>query len=139
MLSESPRIARWSRPLSSIFNMVRNNAVHINEIEDQLSEDPRRDPIEKETAVQIAGDKEQFEITSFKRTVYTGLLAHSESEINWINVCDENGREFTVESLGAVKENPDLTVIGVTATLPVGSLSIGVPRQSDSHAQIVKT
>ena len=78
MLSESPRIARWSRPLSSIFNMVRNNAVHTNEIEDQLSEDPRRDPIEKETAVQIAGDKEQFEITSFKRTVYTGLLAHSE-------------------------------------------------------------
>jgi hypothetical protein len=49
-----------------------------------------------------------------------------------------NGRERSVASLDEVAADPSLTVIGVMGQLPVGAMSIGVPRKSNSHAEIVK-
>lgn len=105
----------------------------------QFSEDPRREPHEKETAIHIDGDDESFSITSHKRVVYESVLRRPEFEPKTIHVYDpDSARERSVDSLTAVQENENWKVMGVIGHLPVGSLTIGVPRNSNSHAEIVK-
>lgn len=103
----------------------------------RLSEDPLREPHEKEWAIYAEGDSPMAELHSFKRVVYEKLLYHPRFELKWLNVRDFNGEERTV-SLGEFVENPALTVIGVAGRIPVGCISIGVGRQSDSHSEVVK-
>ena len=110
----------------------------IESLRGQFSEDPRREPHEKETAIHLEGDATCATVTSFKQVVYAKWLQHPEFKVKRLNVHDEEGRERTVQSLNEVRENPALTVIGASGTLPVGCLSIGVARNSDSHAEIVK-
>lgn len=112
----------------------RNCTVHRN----QCGEDPRREPFEKETAVHLEGDGKRLVVTSFRKVVFEKLLRRPAFEVQRLNVLDENGDEYTVETRGKVAANQSLTVIGVTGTLPVGALSIGEPRNGDSHADIVK-
>ena len=107
-------------------------------VREQFSEDPAREPYEKETAIHLEGDASRATVTSFKQVVYAKLLQHPEFEATRLNVRDEDGRERTVQSLDEVRENPALMVIGASGTLPVGCLSIGTVRNSDSHAEIVK-
>lgn len=103
----------------------------------RLAEDPRREPHEKETGTHIEGDNDCVSITSFKKVVFAKLLRHHEFTIDSLSVVDTSGNERTATLLEFL-ENPALTIIGVHGTLPVGSLSIGVGRVSDSHAGIVK-
>jgi hypothetical protein len=110
----------------------------VESLRGQFSEDPRREPHEKETAIHLEGDATRASVTSFKQVVYAKWLQHPEFEVKRLNVRDEEGRERTVQSLEEVRENPALTVIGASGTLPVGCLSIGAARNSDSHAEIVK-
>jgi hypothetical protein len=110
----------------------------IESLRGQFSEDPCREPHEKETAIHLEGDATHATVTSFKQVIYAKWLQHPEFEIKRLNVQDEEGRERTVQSLEEVRENPALTVIGASGTLPVGCLSIGAARNSDSHAEIVK-
>lgn len=105
----------------------------------QLSEDPRRGPAEKELALHGGGDDSRMEITSFKKVVYKKLLRNPEFELKRLIAVDEGGNETTVNSLGELTENPGLTAIGVVGTIPVGCVSIGVRRRSDSYAQVVKS
>jgi hypothetical protein len=107
-------------------------------VREQFAEDPAREPHEKETGIHLEGDANRAAVMSFKKVVYAKWLQHPEFEVKRLNVRDEDGRERTVQSLDEVRENPALTVIGASGTFPVGCLSIGAARNSDSHADIVK-
>lgn len=104
----------------------------------QFGEDPNREPHEKQTALHLEGDSTHYSITSFRKVAFEKLLYHPEIEVQWVHVIDDDGREGTVESLAEVAEDPTLTIIGTAGQLPVGTLSIGSTRKSNSHAQIVK-
>lgn len=110
----------------------------IEALRQQFSEDPNREPHEKETAFHLEGDGTHFSVTSFKRVVYTKLLSRPEFIVEHINVIDADDREQTVNSLDGIAADPTLTIIGVGGRLPVGAMNVGTPRNSDSHAEIVK-
>lgn len=104
----------------------------------QFSEDPRREPQEKETSLHVDGDGTHFAVTSFKKVVYTKLLRHPEFSVKRLHVLDNEGTEQTVASPDEAAADPSLTVIGVTGRLPVGAVNIGTPRNRNSHADLVK-
>ncbi|MFN4218873.1 MAG: hypothetical protein ACK4HB_06310, partial [Candidatus Bipolaricaulia bacterium] len=64
----------------------------------------------------------RFWISSYEPTVVSGLLAHPDFQIEHMICMLVNGREC---------------VVGVVGKLPVGALSLGRARQSDSHELIV--
>ena len=104
-------------------------------IQNQLTEDPNREPFEKESGIHLEGDATYFSVTSFKKVVFSKLLQHPEFTVKHIHVL-EDGHERTIESLEETDSSP--TIIGVTGQLPVGTLSIGKARNSNTHAKIVK-
>lgn len=107
-------------------------------LQNQCAEDPRRAPLEKETTLTLDGDREQIAVESFKKSVFTKLLQRPHFEIHRLSVRDGEGQETTVDALDKVVSDPSLTIIGVAGHLPVGAVSIGTPRNSNSHADIVK-
>jgi hypothetical protein len=102
----------------------------------QFSEDPHREPHEKETGLHVEGGDTHFSVTSFKKVVYAKLLRHSGFSVTNLHVLDDNKREYTMDCPDKAAEH-SLTVIGVTGKVPVG-VSIGSPRNSNSHANLVK-
>lgn len=104
---------------------------------EQLSEDPYREPHEKETAIHTEGDGTHYSVTSFKKVVYEKLLRRPEFQVQRVHVIDEDNRERAFDTIEEC-EGQSILVIGVTGRMPVGSLSIGQPRNSNSHAEIVK-
>lgn len=104
----------------------------------QLAEDPHREPHEKETALHLEGDGTHFSVTSFKKVVYGKLLQRPEFDVKAIHLLDTEGREHTASTLGDAASHPESRIIGVTGNLPVGSINIGTPRRSNSHAHLVK-
>ena len=114
-----------------------NTPTLIATILNQCEEDPAREPHEKETAFHLEGDGIYFSVTSFKKVVYAKLLHRPEFSVTRIHVLDD-GQERTVDSLDEVAADPSLTIIGVIGRLPVGAMNIGTPRNSNSHASIVK-
>jgi hypothetical protein len=108
------------------------------DIRNQLIEDPFRQPHEKESVFALAGDDTHFEVTSFKKVVYGKLIQRPEFDLKWLNVRDADGRETTVSSYKEVAEQPKLQVIGVVGRIPVGAFTVGSPRNSNSHAKVVK-
>lgn len=104
----------------------------------QCSEDPRREPHEKETGLHLDGDGTHFSVHSFKRVVYEKLLQHPEFSVTHLHVLDDDGQKYTVDSLDEVAVDPSLAFTGVVGQLPVGAVTIGTPRNSNSHADLVK-
>lgn len=86
--------------------------------------DPTADPRENETALHFTSGDRRLWISSYEPTVIAGLLAHPDFQIEHLIFMQANGRE---------------SVVGVIGKLPVGALSIGRTRQSDSHELIIKT
>lgn len=119
-------------------NETTANRKTLKSIQMQIAEDPTRHPEEKETTITIEGDSDRATVTSFKRVVYEKCLHHPYFEVKWVIVLDGEEQRYSVSSLNYVNENPGLMVIGVIGTIPVGCLSIGMKRQSNSHAEIVK-
>ena len=109
----------------------------IESLRPQFSEDPNRKPDEKETGLHVEGNSDHFSITSFKKVIYTKLLRQPEFSVKRLHVI-EGGREHTVDTLDEAAADPTLIIIGVTGQLPVGAVNIGTPRNSNSHADIVK-
>ena len=105
-------------------------------IQNQLAEDPYREPFEKESGIHLEGDATHLSVTSFKKVVFSKLLQHSEFTVKHFHVF-EDGHERTIESLEETADSSP-TIIGVAGQLPVGTLSIGKSRNSNSHADIVK-
>jgi hypothetical protein len=101
-------------------------------------EDPRRLPHEKETGWHVAGGDTHFTMTSFNRPVFSKLLGRPEFVIERLTVIDVTGQELTFDNPIDVARDSNLSVIGVVGQYPVGGVSIGVPRNSNSHADIVK-
>ena len=108
------------------------------DIQNQLAEDPYREPHEKESVFSLSGDGTHLEVTSFKKVIYGKIIKRPEFEPTWFNAIDSTDRETTVDSYEEVLERPDLRVIGVVGRIPVGAFSIGVPRNSNSQAKVVK-
>jgi len=103
-----------------------------------FGEDPRREPHEKETAFHLEGDATHFKVESFKRVIFEKILHHPEFNVTHLHVITHDGKEGTVDSLDEVVTESGMTVIGVKGRIPVGAVNIGVPRNSNSHAKIVK-
>mgnify|MGYP000580873273 CR=1 FL=1 len=110
----------------------------IESLRGQFSEDPHREPHEKETGLHLEGDGTHFSVTSFKKVVYKKLLRRPEFSVKRLHVLDDDERERTMDCLDKAAANPSLTVIGVVGRIPVGAVNIGTPRDSNSHAEIVK-
>jgi hypothetical protein len=102
----------------------------------QFAEDPRRKPHEKETTFTLVGDGSHVEVESFKKSVFVKLHRRPEFEVKRVNILDDDGREHTVENLDEADSSS--TVIGIQGLLPVGAITVGTPRNTDSHAKIVK-
>jgi len=109
----------------------------IESLRGQFSEDPGREPHEKETGLHVEGDGTHFSVTSFKKVIYAKLLRHPEFSVKRLHALDDDGREHTVDTFQEASEQ-SLTIIGVTGRLPVGAVNIGTPRNSNSHADLVK-
>lgn len=114
-----------------------DSCIAIESLRQQFAEDPYREPHEKETAFHLEGNASHFSVTSFKKVFYGKLLQRPEFCVKRLHVLDD-GRERTMYSLDEAAADPSLTVIGVVGRLPVGAMNIGVPRNSNSHAEIVK-
>lgn len=84
--------------------------------------DPTADPRENETALHFTAGDRRVWVSSYEPTVISGLLAHPDFQIEHLIFMQANRREC---------------VVGVAGKLPVGTLSIGQARQSDSHELIV--
>ncbi len=84
--------------------------------------DPTADPRENETALHFAAGDRRLWISSYEPTVVSGLLAHPDFQVEQLVLMSVNGREC---------------VVGVVGRLPVGALSLGRARESDSHELIV--
>jgi len=107
-------------------------------IQNKCAEDPAREPHEKETAFHLEGDGTYFSVTSFKKVIFAKLLERPEFEVKHLHVRDADGQNRTVDTLDEATADPTLTIIGVVGRLPVGALNIGTPRNSNSHADLVK-
>jgi hypothetical protein len=110
----------------------------IESLEEQFAEDPTREPHEKETAFHLVGDETHFSVTSFKKVVYDKLLRRPEFSVKHIHILDDDGQRRTVDSFNELPDDPTLTIIGVEGRLPVGAMNIGTPRNSNSHADLVR-
>jgi hypothetical protein len=108
------------------------------DLRNQYAEDPRLNPLEKQTALHLEGDSTHFEITSFRKVVFAKLLKRPTFQIKWYNVLDEDGNRKTIERRDKVASEPSLTITGVTGKVPVGAVTVGTPREKNSHAEIVK-
>lgn len=84
--------------------------------------DPTADPRENETALHFTAGDRRLWISSYEPTVVAGLLAHPDFQIEHLVFMKANGREC---------------VVGVVGKLPVGALSLGRARKSDSHELVV--
>ena len=113
------------------------SCIAINSISAQFTEDPHREPHEKETSLHVEGDGTQMEVRSFKRGVFEKLLHRPEFEVKSLYVLDDENREHVVDTVDEAV-NQSLPIIGVVGKIPVGSINIGTPRNSNSHADIVK-
>jgi hypothetical protein len=123
--------------MSSKYKPADSRAI-IELLRPQISEDPNRKPHEKESAFHLEGDATHVSVTSFKKVIYMKLLRQSEFSVKQLHVLDEDGQEYMVDSLDEVIATPSLTIIGVVGNLPVGAMSIGKARNSNTHANIVK-
>jgi hypothetical protein len=101
------------------------------------AEDPRREPHEKETSLNVTGEGARFVITSFKRVVYEKLVQHPEFALEHVHVRGTDGQEKRLESLSKAIEQ-QLKIIGVDGEIPVGAISIGSCRNDNTHSDIVK-
>lgn len=119
-------------------NYITESRTAIESVRTQFAEDPRREPHEKETAFHLEGDGSHFSVTSFKKVVFAKLLRRPEFSVKHLRVLDADGQEGTVNSLDEAAADPSLTIIGVVGRLPVGAMNIGAPRNSNSHADLVK-
>lgn len=103
-----------------------------------LTTDTSRKPYEQETALHLAGDALRYNITSFKRVVFAKLLERPAFCVKRLHLINSDGNEYTVDSIEEAQTTPNHSVVGVEGWMPVGSLSIGAKRTSDSQANIVK-
>ena len=85
--------------------------------------DPTADPRENETALHFTAGDRRLWVSSYEPTVVSGLLAHPDFQIGHLVFMQVNGREC---------------VVGVVGRLPVGALSLGRARKSDSHEFIIR-
>lgn len=107
-------------------------------LQNQCEEDPRRSSIEKETGLLAAGDDDHFMVNSFKKVVFSKLIMHEEFDINHYHVSDANGCIRQMQDTDEIIDNSSLAIVGVEGKIPVGAVSIGDPRKSNSHAELVK-
>lgn len=110
----------------------------VRSLREQSTEDPCREPHEKETAFHVGGDEEHFSVTSFKKVVYVKLLQRPEFNVQLLHVLTTDGQYGTVPSIEEAAADPSLSIIGVVGKLPVGAMNIGTPRNDNTHASLVK-
>jgi len=84
--------------------------------------DPTVDPKENETALHFSAGDRYLWISSYEPAIVSRLLGHPDFRIGHLVLMNTNGREC---------------VVGVVGKLPIGALSIGRRRASDSHELIV--
>lgn len=117
----------------------QNNAEQLrNELPNQFAEDPRLEPLEKQTALHLEGDSTHFEISSSRKVVFAKLFQRPHFEAKWFNVVDDDNNRQTIVDRDKVAADPSLTIVGITGKLPVGAVTVGTPRQNNSQANIVK-
>lgn len=108
-------------------------------LQNQCAEDPRLEPFEKQTAFHLEGDADRIEISSSRKCVFAKLLQRPAFDVKWLNTIDKSGNKHCNMEREKVAADPSLTIIEVVGEYPVGGLSLGSIRKSNSHAEIVKS
>lgn len=97
-------------------------------------EDPRLEPLEKETTFRFARDESVVTFFTAESGVGRRLIVHPEVVLEAVVLMDENRRP----TVDPAEVTADEDVVGVRGRFPVGALSIKAsPRKNDQHAQIV--
>lgn len=108
------------------------------ELAERVDSDLRRD--ERETTMSHRGTDDRVQVTSYAPTVVRGLLRHGHARIRWIYVVQDDARNRRVDSVMDVPDVEDLSVGGLSATLPVGAWKLkGTPRQTERLSHVITT
>jgi hypothetical protein len=91
--------------------------------DEPICADPTADSKENETALHFSAGDRYLWISSYEPAIVSRLLGHPDFRIGHLVLMNTNGREC---------------VVGVVGKLPIGALSIGQRRASDSHELIIE-
>jgi hypothetical protein len=95
---------------------------------------------EQETSIHFFGDSDRFEITTYRPSVVKRILKHEFAAVDWVYEDPEKTHGGRVDFPPEVSPDDLVEIEGVSASLPIGTLSIkGVPRGRDVQSQIVST
>lgn len=108
------------------------------ELSDRVEPHPRLSGSEKETAITMYGDGEQYTIYSAKPTIVKSLLKHDHFEMNWTQVLVDD-RPTRVEEWDELQETTG-DIVAIEGELPVGTLTVkSKPRVRNIQSGIVST
>jgi hypothetical protein len=96
---------------------------------------------ERETGVDYIDSEDRYSLFSYAPSIVRSILRHDLAAINWVYVDPPRGRKYREENLGEIPLSKDnLKIEGVSASLPVGTLSIkGSARSTNASSGIVST
>jgi hypothetical protein len=96
---------------------------------------------QRETGVDYIDSEDRYSLFSYAPSIVRSILRHDLAAINWVYVDPPRGRKYREENLGEIPLSKDnLKIEGVSASLPVGTLSIkGSARSTNASSGIVST
>lgn len=108
-----------------------------DDIIEKVSNDPSRQPEEKETGINFLGNEEQCTVFSAKRTVVKSLLDHDEFVFEWATVDSGEGskRVNGIEGLEEANE-----IYSVSGSMPIGCVTVkSTPRSNNHQSSVVNS
>lgn len=98
---------------------------------------PDWQPVERETCVRFSADERTtYYVQSFQRAIVSDTLKHSKAQIERVHLLSGE-RLSRVDSVAAAASRDYDRVVGVEATLPLGTLSIKGTERADSKPSTV--
>lgn len=106
----------------------------LNHVLDNVAEDPKLLPMEKETTIRFAKDQSSFQLFTSEAGLIRRTLQHREASDYSLQVVPDDAPQHCVSPEGYKSGR----IVGVTATLPVSTLTVSSkPRKSSEHADVI--
>lgn len=106
----------------------------LNHILENVAEDPKLLPMEKETTIRFAKDQSSFQLFTSEAGLIRRTLQHPEATDYSLQAVPDDAPQHCVSPEGYESGR----VVGVTATLPVSTLTVSsIPRKSNEHADVI--
>jgi hypothetical protein len=113
---------------------MRKRRVLADRVDTQLSRN------EQETSFHWFGDADRFEVVSYAPPIVKRVLRHDYAKIDWCFVEGPDERGQRIDTVSDIASTGDEYVSGVSATLPLGVLTVkGKPRVRDVMSGVITT